>query len=62
LYEVEGVARHLDDWAKTSHISKTTLFHRVVKCGMAMDAALAMGKGDQGEAPAHCGTSSAVRF
>ncbi len=49
MYVVEGVPRHLADWAKTSGISKTTLFHRVVQSGLSMEDALSMGKGTKGK-------------
>ena len=47
---VDGVGRVLDDWAKVSGISKTTLHHRVVKRGMTMADALALGRGTKGKA------------
>jgi hypothetical protein len=36
IYEVGGVERTLVEWADSSGISKTTLFHRVVTSGMPM--------------------------
>ena len=49
IYEVAGVERTLVEWAETSGISKTTLFHRVVTSGMTMADALAVGKGTKGK-------------
>ena len=48
-YEVGGVERTLVEWADSSGISKTTLFHRVVTSGMPMADALAVGKGTKGK-------------
>jgi len=49
LYAVAGVERSLVEWAEVSELSKTTLFHRVVTSGMAMEDALALGKGTRGK-------------
>ena len=49
IYEVAGVERTLVEWADSSGISKTTLFHRVVTSGMPMADALAVGKGTKGK-------------
>jgi hypothetical protein len=57
LYLVDGVERTLAEWAESSGISKTTLFHRVVTSGMSMADALAVGKGTRGKrlaSPAPC--------
>ena len=48
VYEIGGIARTLVEWADTSGISKTTLFHRVVTSGMTMADAVALGKGTKG--------------
>jgi hypothetical protein len=49
LYDVGGIERTLVQWAETSGISKTTLFHRVVTSGMTMADALALAKGTKGK-------------
>ena len=49
IYEVGGVERTLVEWADSSGISKTTLFHRVVTSGLPMADALAVGKGTKGK-------------
>jgi integrase len=49
LYEVGGVERTLVQWAETSGISKTTLFHRVITSGMTMADALSLAKGTKGK-------------
>lgn len=47
-YVVEDAARTLAEWARVSGISKTTLFNRVVRHGMPMAEALALGVGGHG--------------
>src|ERR1700734_2156281 len=64
LYEVDGVKRGLDGWAKATGIPKTTLYHRVVVRGRPMAEALAKGTPGQRKAqsdapapePADCET------
>ncbi len=48
LFDVDGIERTLAEWAIVSSIPKTTLFHRVVKVGMSMADALALGRGRRG--------------
>jgi hypothetical protein len=48
LYDVNGTKRTLADWAVASGVPKTTLFHRVLKVGMSMAEALALGRGTRG--------------
>lgn len=61
LYEVGGVERTLVQWAETSGISKTTLFHRVVTSGMTMADAFALAKGTKGRRLPGTTTAAAVQ-
>ena len=49
LYEVGGVERTLVQWAETSGIAKTTLFHRVITSGTTMADAPSLAKGTKGK-------------